>query len=83
MTTAEKKSVMKDIVSEILEIEPDEMTDTSLFIQDHGADSLRAIEILSRLEKRFSVRIPQNDLPKMTNLENVYDVVKAHAGWAA
>lgn len=77
----ERKQIMKQIIVEILELDPDEMSDTSLFVDDHGADSLRAIEIMSRIEKRFGVRIPQNDLQKMTNLENVYAVVKEHAGW--
>jgi acyl carrier protein len=77
----ERKLAMKEIIVEILEIDPEEMTDTSSFIDDHGADSLRAIEIMSRIEKKFKVKIPQNDLQKMTNLANVYAVVKEHAGW--
>ena len=79
--TEDRKQAMKDIIVEILEIDSEEMTDTTSFIDDHGADSLRAIEIMSRIEKRFSVRIPQNELQKMTNLANVYAVVKEHAGW--
>ena len=35
-----------DLVSEILEIDQEDLTETSLFIEDHDADSLRAIEIL-------------------------------------
>ncbi len=77
----ERLKIMKEIITEVLEIEPAEMTDTSRFVQDHGADSLRAIEIMARLESRFGVQIPQNDLSKMTNLANVYAVVKQHAGW--
>lgn len=82
MTVDERKIIIKDIITEVLEIEPEEMTETSLFVKDHGADSLRAIEIMSRLEKRLGIQIPQNDLAKMTNLENVYAVCKQHAGWA-
>lgn len=63
------------IVSEILEIEPAEMTDTSLFKEDHGADSLRAIEILAALERTFQVEIDQAELARMVNLQGIYDVV--------
>jgi acyl carrier protein len=45
----ERRAKIKEIVCDILEIEPSEMTDTSLFKEDHGADSLGAIEILSAL----------------------------------
>lgn len=83
MTTAVdvRTAKIKEVVCEILELEEDEVTDTSLFIEDHGADSLRAIEILASLEKEFSVVIDQSELPKMVNLEAVYAVVGEAAGW--
>jgi acyl carrier protein len=65
----------------VLEIEPEEITDTSLFAEDHEADSLRAIEILARIEKLYKVDIPQSELPKMVNLQAVYEIVAQHAGW--
>ena len=68
-------TTIKNIVSEILEIEPDEMTETSLFREDHDAASLRAIEILASLEKEFKVQIPQAELAKMVNLAGVCQVV--------
>ena len=49
------KGRIQEIVSEILEIDPTELTDTSLFKEDHGADSLRAIEILAALERDLQV----------------------------
>ena len=80
---AERKALIKGAVSEILEIEPEEMTDISLFKEDHDADSLRSIEILASLEKAFGVQIPQESLAQMINLQGVYDVVKNAAGWEA
>ncbi|MBB5954063.1 acyl carrier protein [Saccharothrix tamanrassetensis] len=72
---ADGKAKIKDIVSEILEIDPAEMTDTSLFKEDHDADSLGAIEILSALERTFGVEIDQAELTRMVNLEGVIAVV--------
>ena len=70
-----QKSQIKEIVSEILEIDPAEMTDTSLFKEDHDPDSLGAIEILSALERTFGVEIDQAELTRMVNLEGVIAVV--------
>lgn len=70
-----------DLVSEILEIDPEEMTDASLFKEDHGADSLRAIEILAALEREFKIEIDQAELSRMVNLQGIYDVVAESAGW--
>ncbi|MEV5282361.1 MULTISPECIES: acyl carrier protein [unclassified Streptomyces] len=79
--TAERAATIKEIVCEILELEEDEVTDTSLFREDHDADSLRAIEILASLEKEFKVVIDQSELARMVNLEGVYAVVSETAGW--
>jgi acyl carrier protein len=72
---ADGKAKIKEIVSEILEIDPEEMTDTSLFKEDHDADSLGAIEILSALERTFGIEIDQAELTRMVNLEGVIAVV--------
>lgn len=72
---ADRKAKIKQIVSDILEIDPEEMTDTSLFKEDHDADSLGAIEILSALERTFGVEIDQAELTRMVNLEGVVAVV--------
>jgi acyl carrier protein len=73
--TEDRQTKIKGIVSDILEIEPDEMTPTSDFKEDHDADSLLAIEILASLEKTFKITIPQDQLSRMVNLEGVYAVV--------
>ncbi|SBT41212.1 acyl carrier protein [Micromonospora narathiwatensis] len=72
---------LREVVAEVLEVEPEEITETSHFVDDHDADSLRAIEILARLEKMYKIEIPQTELPKMENLRAVHDVVKQYAGW--
>ncbi|MFJ1749381.1 acyl carrier protein [Streptomyces sp. NPDC088116] len=72
---ADQASRIKEIVTDILEIEPDDMTLTSLFKEDHDADSLLAIEILASLEKNFRITIGQDDLARMVNLQGVNEVV--------
>jgi acyl carrier protein len=78
----ERLTAIRNIIAEVLELEPSDLTETSRFVEDHNADSLRAIEIMSRLERQFEIEIPQNELAKMTNLTNVYEVMKGCAGWA-
>lgn len=70
-----RTSKIKEIVLDILELDDDEVSDTSLFAEEHGADSLRAIEILASLEKEFGIVIDQAELPRMVNLQGVYTVV--------
>ncbi|AQW51063.1 acyl carrier protein [Streptomyces violaceusniger] len=77
----ERRETIKEIVTDILEIDPDEVTETSLFKEEHDADSLRAIEILAALEKTFNIVIEQSELSRMVNLQGVYEVVSDAAGW--
>jgi acyl carrier protein len=80
-TIVERQQTIKEIVCDILEIDPEEVTQTSLFKEEHDADSLRAIEILASLEREFGAVINQSELGRMVNLEGVYDVVAEAAGW--
>ncbi|WP_437112446.1 acyl carrier protein [Streptomyces cinnamoneus] len=77
----ERMSKISEIICDILEIEEDEVTETSLFKEDHDADSLRAIEILAALEKEFGIVIDQSELSRMVHLKGVYEVVSQSAGW--
>jgi acyl carrier protein len=77
----ERKEELRELVAEVLELDTHELTDDGLFVDDYGADSLRAIEILARIEKRYKVEIPQDELPNMTDLAAVYEVVARRAGW--
>jgi acyl carrier protein len=72
---------LRQITAEILEREPEEIADTADFAKEYDADSMRAIEILSRIEKKYRVTIPQHHLPEMQNLAAVYQVVAKYAGW--
>ncbi|MFC8917291.1 acyl carrier protein [Streptomyces sp. WAC05374] len=80
MTTANRvdadgRATIKEIICDILEIDAEEMTDTSRFKEDHEADSMGAIEILSQLERAFGIDIDQAELARMVNLEGVVTVV--------
>jgi acyl carrier protein len=72
---ATQAAEIKEIVCDTLELEPEEVTATSLFKEEHGADSLSAIEVLGALERHYGVVIDQAELARMTNLQGVYDVV--------
>ena len=70
-----QKNDVKAMICDVLEIEPEELSATSHFVEDHGADSLRAIEILANLETTYGVTIDQAALSRMTTLHNVYAVL--------
>ena len=71
---------LRDIVAEVLEIDTDELSETDDFVDVYDADSLRAIEILARIEKKYKIEIPQSELAHMRNFSEVTAVVTRYAG---
>lgn len=72
---------LREIVADVLEFEPHELSDTGHFVEDYDADSLRAIEILTRIEKKYGVEIPQSELNDMHDMKAVYRIVAKYAEW--
>ncbi|MFE1886467.1 acyl carrier protein [Streptomyces diastatochromogenes] len=66
---------VKKIVCDILEVEPAELTETTVFTEEFGADSLAVIEILTALEDTLDVSIDQAEAPRMVSLAGIYDVL--------
>lgn len=71
---------LREIVAEVLEIDADELSETGDFVEVYDADSLRAIEILARIEKKYKIEIPQSELAQMRNFKEVTEVVTRYAG---
>jgi acyl carrier protein len=79
--TTERLQQLRDIVTDVLELEPDELTETGDFVNDYDADSLLCIDIIARVEREMGVRVPNEALPEMTNLDAVVRIVSHYAGW--
>jgi len=83
MTTVAPQNLtrVKEIIAENIDVELENLTDTALFIDELGADSLKLIDVLSALEMEYSIVIDMNELPKMVNVEATYQVTAEAAGW--
>ncbi|MEU6664491.1 acyl carrier protein [Streptomyces sp. NPDC046727] len=83
MTTAapEHLTRIREIIAENIDVDLERLSDTALFIDELGADSLKLIDVLSALEMEFSIVIDMNELPKMVNVEATYRVAAEAAGW--
>ncbi len=66
---------VRALIAEIVEIEPEKITPEAKFVEDLGMDSMMSLEILGSLEKKYKIRIPEENLPKMTNFRQVLDLL--------
>ena len=68
------KEELRQIIAEVAEI--DDVPDDKAF-KDLGIDSMMAIEIVADVERTYKLSIPEDELQQLTNLNAVYDKVKA------
>ena len=64
---------LQQIIAEVLNIEPDEITMNTTFVDDLGADSLDIVDLVMNLEDEFDTEIPDEAIEGM---KTVGDVVK-------
>lgn len=63
---------IKAILAEQLDIDEDIISAESLLVEDLGADSLDAIDIVMSVEDEFSIEVPDEIVEK---IENVGDII--------
>ena len=66
---------LRSLIAEIVEIEEDKITPEANFVEDLGMDSMMALEILASIEKKYKLKIPEENLTKITNLKQVIGLV--------
>lgn len=69
---------IKNIISEQLGIDADEISIDSSFVDDLGADSLDIVELIMALETEFDLEIPDEDAEKISTVNDVVEYIKAH-----
>jgi acyl carrier protein len=69
---------LRDIVAEVLELQPEEITDNSDLIDENEADSLLLIEIVARIEKRYGIEIAQESVADMRTLQDIHRIASDH-----
>jgi acyl carrier protein len=74
--SVEKK--VKEIVSEQLGKDANEVTDGASFIDDLGADSLDIVELVMAMEDEFGIEIPDEEAEKIKTVKDVIEYIKAN-----
>ena len=69
---------MKDILVEQLECNPEDITMESLLVDDLGADSLDAIDIVMSVEDTFKVEVPDEIIEKIETVGDIVNYIEDH-----
>lgn len=69
---------VKRIVAEQLEVDENEVKNTSSFVDDLKADSLDTVELVMALEEEFNAEIPDEDAEKIATVQDAIDFITTH-----
>ena len=70
---------VKKIVVDHLGVDPEKVTDTASLIEDLGADSLDAVELVMAFEEEFGCEIPDDAAENILTVSDAVKFIESHA----
>ena len=68
-----------EIVCEHLAVSKEQVTRTTNFVDDIGADSLDIVELIMELEEEFDIQIPDDQAEKIKTVGEAIDYIEKEA----
>lgn len=67
---------LQKIISEVLNVEEDEITMETTFVDDLGADSLDIFQIIMGIEEEFDIEIANEEAENIVTVSDAVDQIK-------
>lgn len=67
---------LKQIIADILNVDPEEITMETTFTEDLGADSLDIYQIIMGIEEEFDMEIPEEKIENITTVGEAVNLIK-------
>ena len=67
---------LQGIIAEVLNIEPEEVTMATTFVDDLGADSLDIFQIIMGIEEEFDIEIPNEAAEQIVSVGDAVEQIK-------
>lgn len=67
---------LRDIIVEVLNVDENEVTMESTFVDDLGADSLDVFQIIIGIEEEFDIEIPNEEAEKIVTVGDAVEQIK-------
>ena len=67
---------LKKIIAEVLNVDEEEITMETTFVDDLGADSLDVSQIIMGLEEEFDIEIPNEEAEKIVTVGDAVEQIK-------
>ena len=70
---------LQKIIAEVLNVDADEITMDTTFVDDLGADSLDVFQIIMGIEEEFEIEIPNEEAEKIVSVGDAVEQIKGLA----
>ena len=67
---------IQKIISEVLSVEPEDITMETKFVDDLGADSLDVFQIIMGIEEEFDIEIANEDAENIVTVSDAVEQIK-------
>lgn len=67
---------IKKIIVEVLNVDGEDITEDTTFIDDLGADSLDVFQIIMGVEEEFDIEIPNEEAEKIVTVGDAVEQIK-------
>lgn len=71
---------LQSIIAEVLNVDPDEISPDTTFVDDLGADSLDVFQIIMGIEEEFDIEIPTEKAEKIVSVGDAAEAIKNAIG---
>lgn len=68
---------LKKIIAEVLNVDVEEITLDTTFVDDLGADSLDIFQIIMGIEEEFDIEIPNEEAESISTVGDALEKIKA------
>ncbi|MEU8827222.1 acyl carrier protein [Streptomyces sp. NPDC048636] len=74
-TTTVDKEELRTFVADVLDVDEEDVTDDADFVKTLGVDSLMALEVMVVLEKKYAVKLEEQEMKDITCLRKVHELL--------
>ena len=68
---------LKQIIADVLNVDPDEISMDTTFMDDLGADSLDVFQIIMGIEEEFDIEVPTEEAENITTVEEAVEWINS------
>lgn len=72
--------ILKKIIADVLNVDPEEIKMETTFMEDLGADSLDIFQIVMGIEEEFKIEIPAEKVEKISTVEEAINLIRESMG---